>query len=425
MKTIDELSRKERRGILDRDASTDDAEDVVKEIVTEVKSRGDEAVEEYTEKFDGYFFEGKSIEVKEGELETAGDKVEEDVLEAIQEAAGNIREFHEKQLESGYEVEVPGNDGVTVGREQVALGTAGLYVPGGGAAYPSTALMTAVPAKVAGVERVVAASPPPINSVTLAALNVAGVDEVYRMGGAQAVAAFGYGTEKVEPVDCIVGPGNVYVTAAKKQVRDDAGVKIEFPAGPSEIGVVANGDAHPEYVAADVLAQLEHDPNSRGVVTATNEKFASELENEIKRQMESMERQETAEKAEYNVLVGGKDDCVEFMCEYAPEHLSLVLGDREEEKELLSEIPTAGSVFLGSYSPVALGDYASGTNHVLPTMGWAKLHGGLSVDDFMKTFTYQRASREGLKDISDVVTTLARVEGLKKHADSVEIRFDE
>ncbi len=418
MQRIEELTRRQRREILDRSVSTSEVSEAVADIVSRVREEGDDAVGELTGRFDGVDVENPFV--SEEELERAVEEAPSDVVEAVKEAAGRIREFHERQRREDWTVE---EDSVEVGRRFTALDSSGCYVPGGGAAYPSTALMTVVPAKVAGVERVVAATPPPVPDVTLAALHVAGVDRVYRAGGAQAVAALALGTESLDAVDCVVGPGNRYVTEAKKQMRNSGRVRVEFPAGPSEIAVVCDRSADPEFVAADVVAQCEHDSDSHAVVSATGEGVAEEIEQAIDRRLKDMERRETAEEARRDVLVGSFDRCLEFVDSYAPEHLSVVV-DEEREERVVDEV-AAGSVFVGNYSPVAVGDYASGTNHVLPTAGNARLYGGLSVDDFLRSTTVQKLSKEGLRGLGDVVTTLARAEGLYGHADSVDVRFDE
>ncbi len=416
MRRLEELSERERREILDRDVSTENVADDVHEILEEVRERGDDAVRGFTARFDGVDVD--SLQVEDAEMEAAVERAPDDVVGAVERAADRIRDFHERQVRENW---LETRDGVTVGRRFEPLDSAGAYVPGGGASYPSTALMTVVPAKEAGVERVVACTPPPVPDVTLAALQVAGVDGVYRAGGAHAVAAMSYGTESLSAVDCVVGPGNRYVTEAKKQMRNDGRVRIEFPAGPSEIAVVADDTADPGFVAADVLAQCEHDTDSHAVVVTSSEEVAREVEDEIEQRLEKMERRDTAEAARRDVLVGSFDDCVEFVDRYAPEHLSVVV--EEEREERVVEEVAAGSVFLGSYTPVAVGDYGSGTNHVLPTAGNARLYGGLSVDDFVRTTTVQRLTEDGLRELSEMVTTLARAEGLEGHAESVETRF--
>jgi len=411
---IDSLSEDERAEVLDRSSSADVAEDV-RPIVESVRDGGDDVLREFTREFDGV--EVENLRVTEDEIREAREMCDDDVLEAVEHAAERIRDFHEKQVRDDWS---ESDDGIEVGRRFVPLASAGAYVPGGGAAYPSTALMTVLPAKVAGVEKVVACTPPPVPDATLAALDVAGADAVYRVGGAQAIAGMAYGTETVDAVDAIVGPGNVYVTEAKRQVRDDDIVRIEFPAGPSEICVVADGTANPRHVAVDMLAQMEHDADASAVLVATDEELADEVADEIERRTHEAGRHETVEAATCDILVGDLDVCVKFTNEYAPEHLSIVT---EDDDAVLERVRNAGSVFLGTHTPVAVGDYATGTNHVLPTAGGARLHGGLSVDDFVKTTTYQRLTREGVEKLGETVKTLARIEGLEAHAQSVEERL--
>ncbi|MDY6774848.1 MAG: histidinol dehydrogenase [Halobacteria archaeon] len=418
MRQISDLSPDERNQIIDRSTETDRVVPDVGDILKEVRERGDAAVEEFTSKFDDVDLDSPTVD--ESRIEAAFDEVNDGVLEAVDEAAERIEEFHSKQVREDYTEET--DEGIEVGRRFVPLDSVGAYVPGGGAAYPSTALMTVIPAKVAGVERVIACTPPRPEPLTVVALSLAGADEVYEIGGAQAVGAMAYGTDSVEGVDKIVGPGNIYVTAAKELVQGD--VLIDFPAGPSEIGVVADGTAEPEFVAADMLAQAEHDPNASVLAVATSRSIADEIEDEIETQMGEMERGETASQVvdDSSVLYGDLDDCVDLMREYAPEHLSIFT---EDDEEVLDRVRHAGSVFLGNYTPVAAGDYATGTNHVLPTSGNARLYGGLSVDDFVKGVTVQRLSKEGLGSLADTITTLAREEGLPAHAKSVDLRTRE
>jgi len=414
VRLVDSLSDGERAGILDRSAAEDVADDV-RPIVEKVRREGDDALREFTREFDGV--EPEALHVTEEEMREARDACDDEVLDAIEHAAERIREFHERQVRDDWSAE---EEGVEVGRRFVPLGSAGAYIPGGGAAYPSTALMTVVPAKVAGVENVVACTPPPVPDATLAALDMANVDAVYRVGGAQAVAAMAYGTETVGSVDAVVGPGNVYVTEAKRQVRDDDAARVEFPAGPSEVCVVADETADAGNVAADMVAQMEHDADASALLLATDEELAEEVVEEVESRTREAARRETIEAARCDFLVGDIDECVEFANDYASEHLSVVT---EDDDSVLGRIRNAGSVFLGTHTPVAAGDYATGTNHVLPTAGGARLHGGLSVDDFVKTTTYQRLDREGVERLADTVTTLARTEGLVEHARSVEQRL--
>ncbi len=415
IRRIDALSDDERAQLVERSSSADVEEDV-RPILERVRERGDEALREYTQEFDGVEVEG--IRIREEHIREARAACDDDVVRAIEDAAERIRGFHRNQTREDWsETE----DGIEVGRRFVPLSSAGAYVPGGGAAYPSTALMTVIPAQVAGVERVVACTPPPVPDATLAALEVAGADAVYRVGGAQAVAAMGYGTETVEPCDAVVGPGNVYVTEAKRRVRDDDEARIEFPAGPSEILVIADETADAKNVAADMVAQIEHDADATAVLAASDGDLADEVADEVERRIEGAERRETMQDATCEVLLGDLDGCIEFANEYAPEHLSVVTRD---DDAVLERIRNAGSVFLGTQTPVAAGDYATGTNHVLPTGGGASLHGGLGVDDFVRATTYQRLGADGVERLAETVTTLARAEGLEAHARSVEQRLE-
>lgn len=414
MRRIDELTADEKEDVIHRPAEVDVD---VKGIVEQVRQDGDSALREFTSEFDGVDVE--RLRVTEDEMREARDACDDEVLAAIENAAERIHDFHEKQVRDDWS---ENKEGIEVGRRFLPLASAGAYVPGGGASYPSTALMTVLPARVAGVERVVACTPPPVPDATLAALSVASADEVYRVGGAQAVAAMAYGTETIDSVDAVVGPGNAYVTEAKRQVRDDEAARIEFPAGPSEICVIADETADASHIAADMVAQMEHDADASALLLATDEKLAEQVEDEVEQRARESDRCETIEAARCDFLVGDLDDCVDFANDYAPEHLSIVT---EDDDAVLKRVRNAGSVFLGTHTPVAAGDYATGTNHVLPTAGGARLHGGLSVDDFVRTTTVQRLTREGLEGLSDTVTTLARVEGLEAHARSVETRLEE
>ncbi|MGK2230365.1 MAG: histidinol dehydrogenase [Methanobacteriota archaeon] len=411
---FDSVSREERASIIDRTPSADVEEDV-RPIVEKVREKGDEALRGYTREFDGV--EVEEIRVSDDRIEDARDACDDGVLRAVDDAAERIRGFHEKQVRDDRSAS---ENGIEVGRRFVPLGSAGAYVPGGGAAYPSTALMTVIPARVAGVERVVACTPPPVPDATLAALDLAGADDVYRVGGAQAITAMGYGTETVASCDAVVGPGNVYVTEAKRQVRDDDGARIEFPAGPSEVVVIADSTGDAGNIAADMVAQTEHDADASAVLATTDGELARDVADEVERRVEDAERSETMSAATCEILVGDLDACIGFANEYAPEHLSVVTRD---DDAVLRRIRNAGSVFLGTNTPVAAGDYATGTNHVLPTGGGARLHGGLNVDDFVRATTYQRLDEEGVERLAETVTTLARAEGLEAHARSVEERL--
>ncbi|WP_435074069.1 histidinol dehydrogenase [Halorubrum sp. HHNYT27] len=423
VRTVADLSPAERRAFFERDAGVDAVRDDVTEIVDRVRKEGDVAVRQFAEEFDGVSVGNIDItddaERAHAELDDAGDPV----LDAVREAAANIREFHERQRPEDWREEFGGRE---LGRRFRPIDRAGVYVPGGAAAYPSSALMGVIPATVAGVDHVAVATPPAedLEPVTLAAIHEAGADAVYQVGGAQAIAALAYGTETVTNAQKVVGPGNKWVTAAKAVVQGD--VEIDFLAGPSEVLVLADATADPDLVAADLVAQAEHDPNASVVAVTADADLADAVAEAVDAQAADREREETIRAALDNDASGvlharSMPEAVLFAEEYAAEHLSIVADDDEA---LLDRITNAGSVFLGPYSPVAAGDYATGTNHVLPTNGGAKRYGGLSVDTFLRSSTVQRLDRDALSDLSETVTTLAEAEGLEAHAESVRKRFE-
>ena len=318
------------------------------------------------------------------------------------------------------------DEGITAGQIIRPLKTVGCYIPGGRAVYPSTILMTVIPAKIAGVSKVICCTPPAQNGkVTneiLAAASISGADEIYSVGGAQAIAAMTYGTESIPKVDKIVGPGNIYVTTAKKLVYGD--VDIDFPAGPSEVLIIADAESNPNYVALDMLAQAEHDPNAAAVLVTTSKTLAETVNKIINDKILFIPRKEIIEESLENygriILVDSLKEGAEFSNEYAPEHLIIMTSQPEE---VLKDIHNAGSIFLGELTPVAAGDYGSGTNHVLPTSGCARLYSGLSTESFLKKPTIQRLTKEGLENLKDVVVTLAEYEGLYAHAESFKKRL--
>ena len=389
----------------------------VAEIIESVRADGDRALRDLTKKFDKYDL--KQIEVTRDEIDDAYDDVDEELLEALEAAADNIQRFHELQLDGDLwlkEVE----PGVTLGVKSTPLERVGAYIPGGRASYPSTALMTVIPARVAGVDEVICCTPPPVNPITLVAMDIAGADEIYRIGGVQAIAAMALGTESVEKVQKIVGPGNAYVTAAKEMLRGT--VEIDFPAGPSEIGIIADSTAEPRFIAADVLAQAEHDPMSACVLVTTDDKLPERVWKELEKMKKNAPRTKIIDEALKNsgyIIAGSVEEATEMMNEMAPEHLSIVTADA---MGVLMGVRNAGSIFVGPYSPVAAGDYASGTNHVLPTAGNAATMSGLNVAHFRKTSTVQIISREGLQNISDIIETISTAEGLAAHCESVRVR---
>ncbi|WP_188148685.1 MULTISPECIES: histidinol dehydrogenase [Haloferax] len=424
VRELADLGTDARRAFFERDAGVGEAQSDVRDIVERVRREGDVAVREFSNEFDGV--QVGNIDVTDA-AERAYDELDDDVREAIEAAAANVRAFHEKQVPADWREEF-GDDGTReLGRRYRPLDRVGVYAPGGTAAYPSSVLMGVIPAKVAGVEHVAVATPPaePMNPVTLAAMHVAGADAVYSVGGAQGIAALAYGTETVKAVQKVVGPGNKWVTAAKAEVRGD--VDIDFLAGPSEVLVVADETAEARFVAADLVAQAEHDPNASVVAVTDDADLAADVVAEVERQAGERERAETIEAALEGdasgvLLARSMSEAVLFAEEYAAEHLTIQADDDEA---LLDRIDSAGSVFLGPYTPVAAGDYASGTNHVLPTGGGAKRQGGLSVDHFVRSTTVQRLDRDGLSELSETITTLAEAEGLDAHAQSVRERFEE
>jgi histidinol dehydrogenase len=421
VRRLADLNGGERRALLDRDAGVGAIADDVDEIIDRVRAEGDAALREFARTFDGVHVE--TIDVTDRAHEAA-EEIEEDTLASIREAAGNVRVFHERQVPEDWRDSFGDRE---LGRRFRPVESAGVYVPGGTAAYPSSALMGVIPAVVAGVEDVVVATPPAeeINPVTLAAITEAGADRVYAMGGAQAIAALAYGTETVDPVATVVGPGNRWVTAAKAAVRGD--VAIDFLAGPSEVLVVADGTADPAYVAADLLAQAEHDPAASVVAVTDDADLAEDVTDEIARQLDGRVREEVIREALSHdasgvLLAESMDEAIAFAEAYAAEHLSI---QAEDDEAILAGIDSAGSAFLGPHTPVAAGDYASGTNHVLPTGGGAKVAGGLSVDTFLRATTVQRLDRDALSGLRETITTLADAEGLEAHARSVDRRFEE
>ena len=403
--------------IAGRRSDLDRVKGPVSEIIGRVRSEGDAALLDLTKKFDGIDLE--EIAVTEEEREAAYDEVDAELVASLVEAEERISRFHE--LQRGRDLWLQEVEpGITLGVKTTPLSRIGAYVPGGRAAYPSTALMCTIPAKVAGVREICCCPPPPVNPITLVALDIAGVDEIYRIGGAQAIAAMALGTESIPRVEKIVGPGNVYVTAAKMLLRDEA--EIDFPAGPSEIAILADETANPTFVAADVLAQAEHDPNSACVLVTTDAAVADAVGAEVKRMAATAQRRDIIAKAlEHSgyIVAADLDEAVATVNGVAPEHLSIQVAD---PLAVLNRIRSAGSIFVGPYAAVACGDYASGTNHVLPTAGYASLYSGLDVNHFCRRSTVQVITREGLDAIGDVVETIADAEGLHAHAESVRVR---
>ena len=394
-----------------------DVKDIVEGIIEQVRKDGDKALIDLTEKFDKIKL--KSVQVSREQIEEAYEKVDPVLVEELENAAYNIQRFHQMQLPQDLwlsEVE----PGITLGVKSTPLERVGCYIPGGRAAYPSTALMTIIPARVAGVEEVICCSPAPIAPAILVAMDIAGADEIYSVGGAQAVAAMALGTESIEPVQKIVGPGNVFVTSAKMMLRDI--VEIDFPAGPSEVAVLADNSADPGFMAVEMMAQAEHDPSSASILVTDDEEFAKAVCKKIDEMLPKAKRKDIIEAAFQNsgyVVTDCMDHAIEIINEMAPEHLSIQTRD---PLDTLGKVRNAGSIFVGPYTPVAAGDYASGTNHVLPTAGNAKVASGLNVAHFRKTSTVQMLTKEGLESLAPTITKIAETEGLMEHSHSVKIR---
>ena len=394
----------------------------VYDIIENVRANGDAALREYSEKFDGVKLD--DFKVNQSIIDAAWDNLPEDLKHALLVAKKNITEFHSREIEQGFvDMDTPG---ITRGQKVTPLARVGLYVPGGTAAYPSTIMMTALPAKIAGVKEIIMVTPPQkdgINPAVLGAAKLAGVDAVYQVGGAQGVAALAYGTEQIPKVDKIVGPGNIYVATAKRQVFGQ--VDIDMIAGPSEIGVIADDSANPVHLAADLLSQAEHDPRARAIMVTNSEKLANLVSDEVERQLSQLPRESIARPAiennSYIAVMDSVEDMFTVMNEVAPEHLEIQLPD---PMEYMSMVENAGSVFLGRYASEPLGDYVGGTNHVLPTSGTAKFSSPLGVYDFVKRISFTQFSRERLQEVAKDITTLARTEGLEAHARAIEVRFE-
>ena len=394
----------------------------VYDIIENVRANGDAALREYSEKFDGVKLD--DFKVDQSIIDAAWDNLPEDLKHALLVAKKNITEFHSREIEQGFvDMDTPG---ITRGQKVTPLARVGLYVPGGTAAYPSTIMMTALPAKIAGVKEIIMVTPPQkdgINPAVLGAAKLAGVDAVYQVGGAQGVAALAYGTEQIPKVDKIVGPGNIYVATAKRQVFGQ--VDIDMIAGPSEIGVIADESTNPVHLAADLLSQAEHDPRARAIMVTNSEKLAQLVSDEVERQLSQLPRESIARPAiennSYIAVMDSVEDMFTVMNEVAPEHLEIQLPD---PMEYMSMVENAGSVFLGRYASEPLGDYVGGTNHVLPTSGTAKFSSPLGVYDFVKRISFTQFSRERLQEVAKDITTLARTEGLEAHARAIEVRFE-
>ncbi len=401
-----------------------DVEKIVSDIIENVKINGDKALFEYALKFDKASL--TSLEVTKQEILDAVNSVDKEFLEVLKKAKQNIWEFHQKQYREGFEIKK--ENGIILGQKIIPIEKAGLYVPGGTAAYPSTVLMDAIPAKIAGCKQVVMVSPPnkdgKINPVILASAYIAGVDKIFKVGGAQAIAALAYGTESIPKVDKIVGPGNAFVATAKRKVFGK--VSIDMIAGPSEIMVVADKFNNPKHIAADLLSQAEHDKLASAVLITDNQEFAIAVSDELEKQIPLLDRSEIARASIDDngkiIIVKDIESALEMANAIAPEHLELCL---DNAYDYLDKIKNAGSVFLGRFCPEALGDYMAGLNHTLPTSGSARFSSPLSVDDFIKKTQYVYYSEQALKGIYKDVDFFAKQEGLTAHAKSATIRFDE
>jgi histidinol dehydrogenase len=422
-KKLEELQGPDLECLLSRDIGIQEVLPQVNEILMEVGSKGDKALFSYTERFEKTKLE--YLSVSQEEIVSAYEAIDQNLLDALEKAAENITAFHYAQKERDlWLTEI--SPGVLVGQKVAPLDSVGCYVPGGLASYPSSALMNIIPAKVAGVPRVVVCTPPKsdgsIMPLTLVAADLVGADEIYKLGGAQAIAAMALGTDTIARVNKIVGPGNIYVTAAKMLVRGV--VEIDFPAGPSEILIIADRSADPSIIASDMIAQGEHDPNSIAVLVTPDELLANAVVDEIQIQANKSERYEIVGKSleRSAVLVASEMmEAIDFANAFAPEHLEIITT---EPMVILREIRHAGSIFLGPFTPVAAGDYASGTNHILPTSGFARVFSGLNIDHFTKKISVQMITDQGLMDLSDAIITLAEAEGLKTQAESVKKRVE-
>ncbi len=394
----------------------------VEDVLTQVKINGDKAIKEFTVNFDSVVLD--HFMVSEESIASAILKIPTPLRDAIQMAAENIRQFHQKQVSEVEVIETM--PGVRCWRKSVGIEKVGLYIPGGTAPLFSTILMLGIPASIAGCKEVILCSPPDkngeLNPAILYTANLVGIKKIFTIGGVQAIAAMAYGTETVPQVYKIFGPGNQYVTCAKKLIQQD-GIAIDMPAGPSEVCVLADDSANPSFVAADLLSQAEHGIDSQVLLVSMNENFVNKVLNSLEVQLKKLPRKDIAQIALENskaIIVNNISEAIALVNEYAAEHLIIAC---ENNEEIANKIMNAGSIFLGNYSPESVGDYASGTNHTLPTNGFAKAYGGVSVDSFVKKITYQKLTKIGLKNISKVVEIMAAAEGLDAHKEAVSIRL--
>lgn len=425
MKTVvwQSLSEDQQNAVLERPAISDGANitSIVRGVLEQVQQNGDEALKALTVKFDKV--EPEFIRVSDKEIEAASLRLSEKMKQALQQAHKNISAFHKAQKAQPLKVET--QPGVVCELVTRAINKVGLYIPGGSAPLPSTVLMLGVPSQIAGCRKVVLCSPPPIADEILYVAKLCNIDEVYNVGGAQAIAAMAYGTETVSKVDKIFGPGNAFVTEAKRQVSNDfRGAAIDMPAGPSEVLVIADETADADFVAADLLSQAEHGPDSQVVLLTPSPMIADQVADAVQRQLKLLSRSNIAEKAlgsSVIVVTESLTECIAISNSYGPEHL---IVQTKNPRELLPLLDNAGSIFLGHWSPESVGDYASGTNHVLPTYGYTRTYSSLGLADFSKRMTVQELSKEGLQGLADTVVTMAEAEGLDAHKRAVTIRID-
>jgi len=410
--------------ILRNSDSGNEIRETVEDIIAAVKTNGDETLRAYALKFDKV--ELKSLFIEREEIAALANGISEEVKQAINTAYDNIKKFHETQVSKEAKVETTA--GVTCWRETRAIEKVGLYIPGGSAVLPSTFLMLGIPAQIAGCKEIVVCSPPQksgsVNGYIAYVAQLLGVEKIYLAGGAQAVAAMAYGTESIPKVDKIFGPGNQFVTMAKTIIQSTTNTAIDMPAGPSEVLVIADETANPVFVAADLLAQAEHGPDSQAVLVSSSQEIITNTLTELEKQINVLPRKEIAAKAianSYTVLVDDLEEAMSFSNEYAPEHLILAT---ENWNTITDKIVNAGSVFLGNLTPESAGDYASGTNHTLPTSAYARSYSGVSLDSFVKKITFQHISESGIKNLGTTVEILAEIEGLHAHKNAVSVRLE-
>jgi len=423
IKVIQHPDRKDWQEIIKRPVFENTSLDkIVKKLLEKVKTKGDKAVRKYTMEFDGIRL--KKFAVSEKEIKAAENLLSQELKDAIQQAKSNIEKFHRSQSEEITVIETM--PGINCWRRSVGIEKVGIYIPGGSAPLFSTVLMLAIPATIAGCKEIILCTPPSkdgsINPAILYTADLCGVKKIFKVGGVQAIAAMAYGTESIPKVFKIFGPGNQYVTAAKQLIQKE-GVAIDMPAGPSEVLVIADETAVPEFVAADLLSQAEHGADSQVILLTTSTEVAEKAQQCIKEQLKGLPRKEIVEKALANskiVLLRSIDEAIDLSNLYAPEHLILSCSSADE---LTSKIISAGSVFIGNYSPESVGDYASGTNHTLPTNGYAAMYSGVSVDSFVKKVTFQQLTKEGLINIGNTVMQMAEAEGLDAHKNAIKVRL--